>query len=560
MVDARSPEAATPDGLLSPSHRTPSPEARIAASRPDLHQDLQPDLQRTVLLQLLAKVRREQFETWFRSLRLGRVDDREMEFSVTSQFVRDWIQKNHLPTLRDVAANDGKRRSVLLSLRPEDGWDSLSIVGLDATLRPTEIVARPLGSQLASSQLAGTQLGSNAVGGGPLGGGSALGGSAAGHGAGGGMLGASGSLNVAEPTPNMNTGGVPTGADRRSMQLLLNPNYTFDKFVVGPCNRLAHASALAIAENPGNAYNPLFVHGNVGLGKTHLLQAVCYTVQKRNPGARVLYLSCEDFTNTFINAIQNGSLDEFRNIHRKVDVLVIDDVQFLANKDKTQEEFFHTFNSLYNTQKQIVLSSDRSPVEIPTIEERLVSRFKWGLVAEIEAPCFETRVAVVRRKAKGRGEELSDAVSCYIAERVTNNIRELEGAVIKVVGIAAITGRPITIELAEEALRGVAVTRLTQIAVEDVVGLITSEFAISSRDLTGKSRTQAISLPRQIAMYLLREHTELSLEDIGRVFGNRDHTTVLYAVTKIRDRSQNDRLFRDMLDSLGTRLLGRPAR
>jgi len=206
------------------------------------------------------------------------------------------------------------------------------------------------------------------------------------------------------------------------------------------------------------------------------------------------------------------------------------------------------------------LSSDRSPAEIPTIEERLVSRFKWGLVAEIEAPCFETRVAVVRRKAKGRGEELSDAVSCYIAERVTNNIRELEGAVIKVVGIAAITGRPITIELAEEALRGVAVTRLTQIAVEDVVGLITSEFAISSRDLTGKSRTQAISLPRQIAMYLLREHTELSLEDIGRVFGNRDHTTVLYAVTKIRDRSQNDRLFRDMLDSLGTRLLGRPAR
>ena len=206
-----------------------------------------------------------------------------------------------------------------------------------------------------------------------------------------------------------------------------------------------------------------------------------------------------------------------------------------------------------------MLSSDRSPVEIPTIEERLVSRFKWGLVAEIEAPCFETRVAIVRRKAKGRGIDLADDVSCYIAERVTANIRELEGAVIKVVGIAAITGRPITLELAEEALRGVAVTRMTQVSVEDIVELITQVFAITARDLTGKSRTQAISQPRQIAMYMLREHTELSLEDIGRVFGNRDHTTVLYAVTKIRDRSQNDRLFRNMLDDLGTRLMNRPA-
>ena len=256
MVDARSPESATQDGLLSPSHRAPSPEARVAAPRPDLHPELHPDLQRTVLLQLLAKVRREQFETWFRSLRLGRVDDREMEFSVTSQFVRDWIQKNHLPTLRDVAANDGKRRSVLLSLRPEDGWDSLSIVGLDATLRPTEAVRAQNG---VAAGVGGATASAGMV---------------------------TAGMNVAESTPNSNPGAVPAGADRRSMQMLLNPNYTFDKFVVGPCNRLGHASALAIAENPGNAYNPLFVHGNVGLGKTHLLQAVCYTVQKRNPGAR----------------------------------------------------------------------------------------------------------------------------------------------------------------------------------------------------------------------------------------------------------------------------------
>jgi chromosomal replication initiator protein len=472
------------------------------------------DIQHNVLAQLLAKVRREQFETWFKSLRVSRTDDREMKFSVTSQFVRDWIQKNHLATLQEVANLDGKRRKILLALRNEDGWDSLAILGIDATVRPAESRAH---DRLEPAR-------------------------------------------ITEPrTPAVPSRGA-NQLERRVLTTQLNPNYTFDKFVVGPCNRLAHASALAAGENPGSAYNPLFIHGNVGLGKTHLLQAICHTVLKKDPDARVLYLSCEDFTNTFINAIQSNSLDEFRNFHRKVDVLVIDDVQFLANKDKTQDEFFHTFNSLYDAQKQIVMSSDRSPVEIPTIEERLVSRFKWGLVAEIEAPCYETRVAIVRRKAKGRGADLSDDVACYIAERVTANIRELEGAVIKVVGIAAITGRPISLELAEEALRGVAMSRVAQVSVDDVMGLITTEFAISARDLTGKSRTQAVSLPRQIAMYMLREHTEMSLEDIGRIFGNRDHTTVLYAVTKIRERTQTDRMFKDMLDGLGTRLIGRQLR
>jgi chromosomal replication initiator protein len=473
------------------------------------------ELQRTVLSQLLAKVRREQFETWFRSLRVTRADDREMEFSVTSQFVRDWIQKHHLPTLQDVANADGRRRRILLGLRSEDGWDSLAALGLESTVRP---------------DLRGPALHGGAV-----------------------------ASQAGEPRPANGAGAGSLGGslDRR---VQLNPNNTFDKFVVGSCNRLAHASALAAGENPGSAYNPLFVHGNVGLGKTHLLQALCHTVMKRDPDARVLYLSCEDFTNTFINAIQTGSLDDFRNIHRKVDVLVIDDVQFLADKEKTQEEFFHTFNSLYDAQKQIVMSSDRSPVHMSSLEERLVSRFKWGLVAEIEVPCLETRVAIVRRKAKGRGVELGDDVSCLIAERVTANIRELEGAVIKVVGIAAITGRPITMQLAEEALRGVAVTRIAQVSVDEVVGLITTEFAISARDLTGKSRTQAISLPRQIAMFILREHTEMSLEDIGRTFGNRDHTTVLYAVTKIRERTQTDRMFKDLLDGLSTRLIGRQMR
>ncbi|MCY2955816.1 MAG: chromosomal replication initiator protein DnaA [Planctomycetota bacterium] len=487
----------------------------------DLGLKAEPNLQELIFTKLFAKIRREQFETWFKSLRICRMDDREMEFSVTSQFVRDWIQKNHLPTLQEVANIDGKSRKLLLAVRNEDGWDSLAFLGADATVR------------LAENRI----------------------------------------VEGAEPPRFAEARGVhasgmpPSGRalgqsvhEHKLRRAQLNPNYTFDKFIVGPCNRLAHAATLAAGENPGSAYNPLFIHGNVGLGKSHLLQAICQNVMKQTPQARVLYLSCEDFTNTFINAIQNNALDEFRNFHRRVDVLVIDDIQFLASKDKTQDEFFHTFNALYDAQKQIVMSSDRPPVDIPTIEERLVSRFKWGLVAEIEAPCFDTRVAIVRRKAKGRGADFTEEVANYIAERVTVNIRELEGAVIKVVGVAAITGRPVSLQLAEEALRGVAVTRLVLVSVDDVMGLITAEFALSARDLTGKSRTQAVSLPRQIAMFLLREHTEMSLEDIGRIFGNRDHTTVLYAVTKIRDRTQTDRMFKDMLDGLGARLMGRQLR
>ncbi len=336
----------------------------------------------------------------------------------------------------------------------------------------------------------------------------------------------------------------------------LNRNYTFETFVVGPCNRLSHAAALAVGDNPGRAYNPFFVHGNVGLGKTHVLQAVCHSIRRRNEDATVLYLSCEDFTNRFIHAIQRGELDKFREIHRGVDVLVIDDIQFLENKEKTQDEFFHTFNALYNTNRQIILSSDRPPSDIPTIEERLVSRFKWGLVAEMEVPCFETRVAIVKRKARLRQVEMPDEVAWFIAERIDTNIRELEGAVIKVVGISSITERPLTVELAEEALRGVVVSRTRKLSLGDVMGVVTGHFSVSARELTGKGRTQAVSLPRQICMYLCRQHTEQSLEEIGRFFGNRDHTTVIYAVQKIKKRVKEDRVFRELVGTLSSRLSG----
>ncbi|HEX5052601.1 MAG TPA: chromosomal replication initiator protein DnaA [Planctomycetota bacterium] len=479
---------------------------------------------RSLLEHLGSRVRREQLETWFRSLDVLRADDTEIELSVTSQFVRDWLQKNYLGLLQESVASLGlPARRVVLSHRDEDGWDTLQFVRASGDLGPASGDPTSLSGEVERLMRTGEVRRGAA-----------------------------------------DSGAAPWAAPRAAPASTLfghplNPNYTFDKFVVGSCNRLAHASALAIGENPGCAYNPLFVHGNVGLGKSHLLQAICHTVTRRDQAARVLYMSCEDFTNAFIKSIHEGQIEEFRDYFRNADVLVIDDVQFLANKQKTQDEFFFTFNALYDAQRQIVLSSDRPPVEIPTIEERLVSRFKWGLVAEVEAPCFETRAAIVRRKAKGRGIELPDEVAAFLAERVTSNIRELEGAVIKVVGIHAITDQPITLALAESCIRGMPV-RHAQVSVDDVMTLITTEFAITARELTGKSRTQTVSLPRQVAMYLLREHTENSLEDVGRIFGNRDHTTVLYAVTKIRERSQKDRMFKELLDGLGNRLLTRTFR
>ena len=268
----------------------------------------------------------------------------------------------------------------------------------------------------------------------------------------------------------------------------------------------------------------------------------------------MVYLSCEEFTNRFILAIQSGKLEIFRDHYRSADVLVIDDVQFLAGKEKTQEEFFHTFNALYNAQCQIVISSDRPPFDIPTVQDRLVSRFKWGLVTDIQQPCFETRLAIVRRKALMRSVDLTTDVANFIAERITANIREVEGAVIKVIGVAAITDRPISLPLAEEALQGVTSPMTSQINIPDVISMITSEFSVSARDLTGKSRTQKVSLPRQIGMYLSRAYTDHSLEEVGRYFGNRDHTTVLYAVTKIKKRSLADRMFRELLVKLSRRL------
>jgi chromosomal replication initiator protein len=320
----------------------------------------------------------------------------------------------------------------------------------------------------------------------------------------------------------------------------LHPDYTFENFVVGPCNRLAHASCIAISHSPGDTYNPLFLYGSVGLGKTHLLHAVCHGVRKDSPQASIQFMSCEEFVNRFISAIEHGKLPEFQNQFRTVDVLVIDDVQFLSEREQSQEEFFHTFNAIYNNQRQIVLTGDCAPGEIPALEERLISRFKWGLVARIDAPTYETRVAIVQKKAHLRGLEISEDIAEYIANKVKANIRELEGALTIIYATAQASGEPISLELARHAIGNQEAENGKTISITEIIDAVTDYYDVRLADLQSKKRSQSIALPRQVCMYLARNLTRHSLEEIGGHLGGRDHSTVLHAYSKIEKLQQND--------------------
>ena len=330
----------------------------------------------------------------------------------------------------------------------------------------------------------------------------------------------------------------------------LNPLYTFENFIVGPCNRLAHAASLAVSDLPGRAYNPLFLHASVGLGKSHLLQAVCHKVFALRPGAAVMYVSCEDFVNRFIAAIEKGQIEDFRHRFRHLDMLVIDDVHYLADKDRTQEEFFHTFNSLYQAQKQVVLSSDSPPHEIPSLEERLVSRFKWGLIVRIDRPSYETRVAIVQKKARLRGRELPDDVVRYIASAVETNNRELEGAVVRVQGYASLCNREATLDLAKEALRDLVTAPSRSITIQNVTDAVLRRYGVRLSDVQSKRRMQSIALPRQVCMFLARRLTHRSLEEIGAFFGGRDHSTVLHAERKIERMVEHDPAFHGLMEAI----------
>ncbi len=494
-------------------HRTSNHRADVVAGvvveqRGDLDA-LWHDLQEA----LLQHVQRPQFETWFRRAAVVHLDSESLCLAVQNGFARDWLDSYYREHLeRAVESVLGAPRTIEIRVDAE----------LTVARRPREAAHAP------------AEGGSN--------------GHAAAHAGNGHAVPspAGATAKDAAPTkPPHVVAGLLGASD-----VVLSPNYRFDNFVVGPCNRFAHAAAVGVSEKPGTTYNPFFLHGNVGLGKTHLLQSLCHALLERDPSTNILYLSCETFVNHFISALENGDLQKFRTKYRNVDVLVVDDIHVLANKERTQEEFFHTFNTLYNAGKQIVLSSDSPPKDIPTLQGRLVSRFKWGLVTEIEPPCYETRMAILKRKSRDRGHELPDDVARLLAEHIDSNIRELEGAVTKVLGYASLANRPVTVELARQCLREVFVERGGQPSTEDILRVVTEHFGVKQSDLQSRKRTNAIAFPRQVGMYLARKVTRLSLEEIGGFFGGRDHSTVLYGVQKIEKLVSEDPSIRDLAAEL----------
>ena len=461
-----------------------------------------------ICAEIRSRIQPELFETWFRRAALVELREDAVALAVQNAFARDWLERYHRSVIEEsVQASLGRPATVELRVDPE----------LALPPRTHEEPEAPVAERSAPAAL--VRQGAGPVARGPL---------------------------------DLSTALV------RGSDVGLNAKYTFDNFVVGPCNRFAHAASVGAAESPGAAYNPLFLHGNVGLGKTHLLQSLCFSLLENWEGVRILYLSCETFVNHFIGALENGDLQAFRNKYRGVDVLVVDDIHILANKERTQEEFFHTFNTLYNAGKQIVLSSDSPPKDIPTLQERLVSRFKWGLVTELEPPCYETRVAILKRKARERGRELPADVAGLLAERIDNNIRELEGAVTKLFGYADLSGEAVSTELAYVALRDVFSVRRGGPTLDGIVSVVTEEFSVKLSDLQSRRRTATIAFPRQIAMFLARRITRHSLEEVGGFFGGRDHSTVLYAVAKISGLLEREPATADLLSRLLERLGERP--
>jgi chromosomal replication initiator protein len=353
--------------------------------------------------------------------------------------------------------------------------------------------------------------------------------------------------------------GATAGDDRPSFErdsslLRIHGDYTFDQYVVGMGNRMAHASSMAVSESPGTVYNPLFIYGGVGQGKTHLLHAVCHRILDRTPAARVVYLSSETFMNHYIEAMEKGVLESFRFRYRHVDVLLIDDVQFLPSCERTQDEFFHTFNTLYQAHKQIVLSGDRQPKEIAGLEDRLISRFNWGLVLRIDPPCLETRLAIIRKKSRMRRLDLPDDVAMFLATRVKTNARELEGVLNRLHSMANLDNRPIDLALARECLGQEDAAVRRQVRIQEIMGIVTEKFDVKLSDLQGRRRHRSVALPRQVCMYLARQLTPHSLEEIGGFFGGRDHTTVMHANRLVGERRATDSAFHARLEEIESAL------
>jgi chromosomal replication initiator protein len=468
---------------------------------------------RAALGELQVTLSPANFETWLRDTALVEVDDTRFRISVPNGFAKDWLESRYRSLISQTLG-----RIVGYGVQVD------FFVGAAGT-DEAEAVEAP-GASHAEIEDSHPPV---AVGPGML----PRSGDAPAH-------------RQASPTPQVRVEPGRVGGEGGTSNI--NPRYTFSNFIVGSANRLAHAASLSVAERPGHAYNPLFLYGGVGLGKTHLMHAIGNQVAAKFPRKRVVYATSEKFTNEFITSIQQVKIDEFRARYRRIDLLLIDDIQFIADKERTQEEFFHTFNAIHEDGKQIVLSSDRPPKAILTLEERLRSRFEWGLIADLTAPDLETRIAILRAKAEEGAVPISSDVIEFIARKVVSNIRELEGALNRIVAYASMGAMPISIELAQAVLSNVLYNpKKRQITPERIAKAVSEYYGVGLDALKGQKRDKAIVVPRQIAMFLMREETDVSLLRIGAELGNRDHSTVLHACDKItRESAGNDELRREI--------------
>ena len=467
-------------------------------------------------------------EKWLAPVKPVRLDGGTLELSAPNDFIRDWIRSKYLPIIESAAQDtigEGAHITII----------SLDLPSVPREDEPAEDRAVPRKVQKAARAAKGRAYPDALHEGGPVQ--TSL------------LSEEAEMLTDVSATPHMTYG--KTSASKGAADLpspiapgdasTLNPRYTFDTFVTGKSNQLAHAASVSVAENPGHGYNPLFLYGGVGLGKTHLMHAIGHRILEHHPEMRVLYVSSEKFTNELINSIRDGHPEKFRDKYRTIDVLMVDDIQFISGKTSTQEEFFHTFNALHDDNKQIILSSDRPPKEVEKLEDRLRSRFEWGLITDIQAPDLETRIAILRKKAMVDHLDVPNDVMFSIANRVDTNIRELEGALTRVVAYASLTRQPVTTELAMQALKDLFPDGgQKEVTLEVIQEIVANYFQIPVDDLHSKKRSRSIAFPRQVAMYLCRELTESSLPAIGQFFGGRDHTTVLHAYDKIQKEKETD--------------------
>jgi chromosomal replication initiator protein len=461
---------------------------------------IQIDLLSSILTAISKRVNHQSFNTWFKPISFATKDDSTLYLKVPNEIFRDWISSNYFDVL-------------------EESLQELNMEGYQVSFL-IEDKQQPKGSNGAKNQEAPPRP----------------------------------SKLASLSNQDISNFGIAKLIEIEPLELPLNPKYTFDTFVVGSCNQFAHAAALAVVDMPSKTYNPLYVYGGVGLGKTHLMHAIGQAIKSRNVNLRLTYISSEKFMNELINAIRYDKTITFREKYRNIDILLMDDIQFLAGKERTQEEFFHTFNALYDAQKQIVISSDCPPREIPTLEERLHSRFEWGLIADIQPPDLETKVAILKRKAEIEKIDLPDNVALFIASKIKSNIRELEGSLVRLVAYASLKGLPIGLELAQEVLKNIIDEESDGVSIELIQKTVATHYGLKVADLKSKNNSRNIAGPRQVAMYLCKTLTKASLPEIGREFGGKHHTTVLHSINKVAQLYDSDGVFHRLINSLITNI------